>query len=161
MTTDEFQDFLDQISVCFIERDFSAWQRAILLPFTMVTNEGSAVLATVTELERNFHHYLDACQIMSLDKIFRRPISLELCRDGLWLGTYETNLMSRGQRATEPYVSTALLHPLPDGIRMSSILNAIAAITTGPAKGFESTAYSCGMPSMSGTKRTGSSSSYS
>jgi len=124
MTGADFQDFLDAISVCFIARNFVGWRARILLPFTLVTARGSEVFASESALERNFSLYLDACTIMSLDAIHRRPISLELCRDGLWLGTYETNLMSHGKRATDPYQSTALLHPLRDGTRMSSIMNA-------------------------------------
>ena len=124
MTTEDFQAFLDEISVCFISRDFAGWRARILLPFTLVSSRGSEVLATEAELAQNFSLYLDACAVLSLDQIVRRPISLELCRDGLWLGTYETSLMSRGQRATDPYVSTALLHPFEDDPRMSSILNA-------------------------------------
>ena len=124
MTETEFQDFLDQISVCFIAADYDAWRACILMPFTMVTVRGSRTFATEADLQKDFSLYLDACKIMSLDRIYRRPISIEECRDGLWLGTYETNLMSGGQRATDPYVSTGLLHPLSDGIRLSAILNA-------------------------------------
>ena len=124
MTDADFQDFLDAISVCFIAQDFAGWRARTLLPFTLVTARGSEVFTTESALAKNFSLYLDACKIMSLDAIHRRPISLELCRDGLWMGTYETNLMSHGQRATDPYLSTALLHPLSDGPRMSSIMNA-------------------------------------
>lgn len=124
MTDDDFQDFLDKISECFIAQDFQAWRDCIVLPLTLVSSRGSERFTTEEALEENFSLYLVACRILSLDHIYRRPISLELCRDGLWLGTYETNLMSRGQRATDPYVSTALLHWRPDGIRLSSIMNA-------------------------------------
>lgn len=120
----EFQAFLDRISGCFIERDFAPWRDSILLPFTLVTRQGSETFASEPALAANFSKYLEACAIMSLDQIVRRPVELEPCEDGLWLGTYETNLMSNGQRATDPYQSTALLHALPDGLRMSSILNA-------------------------------------
>lgn len=124
MTNTEFQDFLDRISTCFIAEDFAAWRSAVLLPLTLVTARGSETFASATALRGNFGQYLTACRVLALDQIYRRPVALERCRDGLWLGTYETNLLRRGERAIEPYTSTALLHELWDGIRLSSILNA-------------------------------------
>lgn len=125
MTLDsDFQEFLDAISECFIVRDFHAWKARILLPFSLVTRDGPVVLHDDFALRRNFDDYLKACDAMSLDKVYRRPISLEDCADGTWIGTYETNLMRKGQRATAPYTSSAMLHPSDQGLRMSSILNA-------------------------------------
>ncbi len=60
---------------------------------------------------------------MSLSMISRRPISLEDCADGTWLGTYETRLLANGLLATNPYTSTALLSRKDNVVRMSSILN--------------------------------------
>ena len=124
MTAEGFQHFLDQISVCFISQEFSIWRAHILLPFTLVTARGSETFETEAALQENFLHYLGACTILSLDKIYRRPISLERCEDGLWPGTYETSLMSQGMRAVDPYASSALLHPVGDGFKTIAILNA-------------------------------------
>lgn len=123
MTEPKLQVFLDAISGCFITGEFDVWRDHILLPFSIVTAEGSEILTSEAELRENFGLYLQACQIMSLDQIVRRPIEFELCEDGAWMATYETSLLSRGQRATDPYVSTALIHPMADGLRMSAILN--------------------------------------
>ena len=120
----EYQVFLDDISECFIARNFAAWRDRVVFPFSMITRAGPVVLTTPEQLEDNFNLYLKACDAMGLDQIVRKPISLELCPDGSWIGTYETNLLRHGQRTIEPYVSSALLHIEDGQFRMSSILNA-------------------------------------
>ena len=120
----EFQTFLDSISACFIDENFSVWQENILLPFALITSKGPITLTSEAELRADFEGYLTACRVMRLDKIYRIIRRLEECPDGTWLGTYETNLMCQGSRATRPYVSTALLHQVDGGFKMSAILNA-------------------------------------
>ena len=124
MTEPEFEDFLEAISVCFIDRDFGVWASLIRLPFTFVTKDGPVLLSTPDELEVSFNHYLTAMDIMRLDTVVRQPISLEDCKDGTFIGTYRTELLSGGKRATDPYTSSALLHPSDAGWQMSSIMNA-------------------------------------
>ncbi len=124
MDTAEFQTFLDAISDCFINRDFAPWEARILLPFTMTTRLGPVLLRDTKALRTNFDHYVKACEIMHLDTIYRRPISLEDARNGTMIGTYETELLSHGQRATPPYVASMLLNDTAEGWKMSSILNA-------------------------------------
>lgn len=123
ISNDDFKEFLDDISDCFIRRDVSAWRHRLVLPFSIITREGPVVMDTDNDVSTNFGHYLAACEAMSLSMISRRPIYLEDCADGTWLGTYETRLLANGLLATDPYVSTVLLS-LDDGVvRMSSILN--------------------------------------
>lgn len=124
MTDDEFLAFLEDISTPFIDRDYAAWRRVTILPFSMVTKDGPVALGNETEMRRNFDLYLKACAALKLDRILRRPIRLEDCGDGTVIGTYETELLSRGRRATAPYVSSGLIHKTTEGYRLSSILNA-------------------------------------
>ncbi|AEI95416.1 hypothetical protein RLO149_c034750 [Roseobacter litoralis Och 149] len=124
MNESDFQSFLDDVSECFIERDFARWRKRVLYTFSLITSAGPIVIKTDDELRENFALYLQACDAMQLDRIFRVPLGLEECSDGTWLGSYETNLLRNGMRATAPYKSTALLHLRADGIRMSSIMNA-------------------------------------
>lgn len=124
MTEEEFKGFLKAISVCFVQRDFAKWEALIRLPFAMVTGDGPVLLSNREELKTNFEHYLLAMDIMQLDTVHREPIALEDCRDGTFIGTYRTELLSRGKRATDPYTSSALLHPSSQGWQMSSIMNA-------------------------------------
>lgn len=124
MTEDEFQRFLDAMSGCFLRNDFAAWRAVVHLPLTIVTALGSEEFHSEEALRENFDCYFRAYSIMALDEIYRRPISVELCPDGLILGTYETNLLRRGQRVVDPFKSSLLLHPEGAGYRVSSILNA-------------------------------------
>ena len=119
-----FRDFLDAISVCFIAHDFGMWQARVIYPFSLITAEGPVLMQDDAELRANFELYLVACEVMKLDDIYRRPISLENCGDDSWIGTYETELLSHGVRATAPYISSALLQETPGGVKMTSILNA-------------------------------------
>jgi|TARA_E500000305_G_scaffold111816_1_gene127929 hypothetical protein len=121
----EFRAFLDDISTCFTTGDFDTWANRILLPFSMVQKRGPVMFQTRHELKADFDLYLQACEIMKLDEIYRRPISLEDCHDGTFIATYETQLLSHGQRATAPYTASALIHATEDGYKMSSILNAL------------------------------------
>ncbi|WP_227268290.1 hypothetical protein [Roseobacter weihaiensis] len=120
----EFQEFLDAISTCFIDRDFATWRDRVIYPFTLITAAGPVLIRDEDELRENFNLYLQACEAMHLDKIYRRPVALEACSDGTWIGTYETNLLSRGVRAAEPYVSSALLRESDGRFKMMSIMNA-------------------------------------
>lgn len=124
MNDDEFQIFLDAISDCFITKDFSEWEDRIRLPFTMVTKLDPVVLHTREALRQNFEGYLQACSILKVDTIIRRPVNCEDCKDGTWIGTYETELLSHGARAIPTYTSSVLLHKTGHGWKMSSILNA-------------------------------------
>ncbi len=119
----EFAEFLEDISECFIQRDAMRWAKRVKLPFSIITRDGPVVMTSVEDVRANFNHYLEACEIMSLDIISRRPISLENCPDGTCLGTYETRLLTGGLLATAPYISTALLLREKGVVQMSSILN--------------------------------------
>ncbi len=124
MADDRFNDFLDAISRCFIERNFALWKARVIYPFSLITSAGPVIILDDAELRENFELYLSACDTMQLDSIVRTPISLEDCKDGSWMGTYETNLLSHGTRATPPYTSTALLQDVFGTFKMTSILNA-------------------------------------
>ncbi|MDW4498718.1 hypothetical protein R5H30_12050 [Sulfitobacter sp. D35] len=124
MDRQEFQAFLDAISDCFIAGDFAPWRDRIRLPFTMITRTGPVVLTTEDALRRNFELYIVACKALNLDQIYRQPVALELCEDGTIIGTYATDLLSRGKRATPRYTSSMLLVSDPGGWKMTSILNA-------------------------------------
>ena len=124
VSQEQFDRFLIDISVCFIERDFSKWESRILLPFALVTQRSPIILETRSALLENFHHYLSACDIMRVDKVFRDPLQLEDCKDGTWLGTYETRLISLGGLATAPYVSTALMQLDAGRLKMTSLMGA-------------------------------------
>lgn len=119
----DFREFLDDISECFTQRDVALWRHRIILPFSIITRCGPVVMDTETAVSNNFDNYLIACDVMSLNMISRRPISLEDCADKTWLGTYETRLLANGLLATNPYTSTALLTWDDGVVRMSSILN--------------------------------------
>lgn len=119
----DFKEFLDDISECFMQRDVGLWRHRIVLPFSIITRDGPIVLKTDEAVASNFESYLLACKTMSLNMISRRPISLEDCADGTWLGTYETRLLANDLLATNPYTATALLTVHEGVVRMSSILN--------------------------------------
>lgn len=124
VTKTEFQIFLDAIFDCFIAHDFAPWRDRIMLPFSLIPRVGPVILETSEELCANFDLYLQACKIMDFDQIVRAQIDLLECPDGTWIGTYEINLLGRGQRATTPYTASALLIPTEAGLRMGSVLNA-------------------------------------
>ena len=121
---EDFQVFLDDISICFIEEHFAGWENRILLPFSMVTSAGTVAFEDNGSLRRNFEHYLTACRVLRIDAIIRRPIELVECEDGTLMGTYETELLSHGLRVTDPYTSNALLCYCDGVLKMNSILNA-------------------------------------
>ena len=118
-----FEAFLDDISRCFTLGNLSLWRRRLRLPFTLVAKDGPVVLETEAAVAENFGHYQMAMDIMRIDLVHRRAISLEDCQDGVWLGTFETRLLSAGQLATAPYTATALLHLTEGHFLMSSMLN--------------------------------------
>lgn len=109
LTQDDFVAFLDDISSWFVHRDFDRWRMRILLPFTSITPDGAVVMQDEKDLLVDFNHHLAAADIMGLDMLDRRPLTLEQCDDGSWLGSYETRVISNGQLALDPFVSTALL----------------------------------------------------
>ena len=126
MQTQLFNDLLEATSRCFLDRNYDLWRRHVLLPFTLITRSGAIVMATEKELRENFDLYVKARETLHLDEVVRRPVSLEDCRDGTWIGTYETNLLRRGTRVTDPYTSSALLVEDDGVFRMRSVMNARA-----------------------------------
>lgn len=124
MSPAEFEIFLEEISVSYLDRDFPRWMARVRLPFTFVTKDGPVLLSDLDAAKVNFDHYLTAIDVMRLDMISRRAVSLEDCKDGTFIGTYVTELLSHGKRATEPYTSSVLLHPSDAGWRMSAVMNA-------------------------------------
>lgn len=118
-----FEDFLTDISDCFIDRRLHVWRSRLILPFSLITRDGPVVLYNDERVAENFNHYLTACDAMRLDLVDRTVISLENCQDGTWLGTFQTRLVSQGILATDPYTSTALLRMVDGRYRMSSMLN--------------------------------------
>lgn len=124
MTDDDVETFLEDISRCFVDRDFDLWSSVVLLPLSLITQDGPVFVTDHDALKQNFNHYLAAMRIMHLDTVARRALSCEDCRDGTWIVTYETELLSHGTRATEPYVSSALMVRRDGRYRLRSILNA-------------------------------------
>ena len=120
---DTFEDFLDDISRCFVEPSFNLWRSRLILPFSIVTQKGPVVLTNSAALHRNFEHYLDAMKIMQIDVVDRSIVSFEDCKDGTILGTFQTRLVSNGMLRTAPYTATALLQRIDGRLRMSSMLN--------------------------------------
>jgi len=124
MDQQEFDTFLLDISECFITEDFGPWADRIELPFSTVTKFGPIVCYTRDELKAEFDLYVLACQTMKLDLIFRTPLSIEHCEDGTVITTYRTELLSHGQRMTDPFTSSALMKNVDGRWRMTAILNA-------------------------------------
>lgn len=120
---DEFDNFLTDISRCFIQRDLPLWRSRLILPLSIVTKTGPIVLADDEAVARNFALYLKASEIMDLDFVDRSAIAIEDCNDGSWLGTFQTRLLSKNILATAPYTSTALLQLVESRFCMSSMLN--------------------------------------
>ncbi len=120
---EEFEEFLEDISQCFVQGDISVWQARLILPFSIITKSGPVLLSTEQAVANNFNFYLEAMEVMNVDFVYRTPISLEDCRDATWLGTFQTRLMSSGILTTAAYTSTALLQLQDDRFRMSSMLN--------------------------------------
>ncbi len=116
--------FLDEASDCFISGDFAQWASLVVLPFTMVTNDGPVTLSDLDELRQNFDLYVAAGRILRLDLISRRPISLEDCGDGTFIGTCETEILSHGARVAEPYTASVLLHNRGGKWKMSTVMSA-------------------------------------
>lgn len=124
MLPHEFIVFLDEISACFIAKEFEPWHARLLYPFRLETPQGPNILIDKRDAKINFDHYLTACHAMRLTKIFRLPQDIRPNGDGTWSGRYETHLMRHGQRMDAPYTSTAILRKT-DGIwKMNAILNA-------------------------------------
>ncbi|MEM7470255.1 MAG: hypothetical protein AAF340_02815 [Pseudomonadota bacterium] len=124
LSKQQFQIFLDDISECFVTRDFSVWEGHIELPFSLITSKGPTTLTTRDELYENFEQYISVCKLLNIDRIYRIPVSLEDCKDGTMIGTYTTHLMSGQLRATRPYTSSVLLLDNGSAWKMTAVLNA-------------------------------------
>ncbi|WP_305971081.1 MULTISPECIES: hypothetical protein [unclassified Mameliella] len=123
-TDSDFAEFIADISAPFLTGEIARWRARIRLPFSMVTGSGQVTLETDDDVARNFRLYLNVVKVMGLNLVHREPVGVEHCEDGTVLATYRTQLLHNGTRMVEPYTSTALLHPDPEGWRMSAILNA-------------------------------------
>ncbi|XDA97229.1 hypothetical protein AB1M95_14050 [Sulfitobacter sp. LCG007] len=124
MDEGEFRIFLDRISDCFLKEDYGMWRGCVHLPFSMVTRKGQVILETEKDLRANFELYLQTHRTLQVDQIVRRPIAIDLCDDGTVIGTYSTDILSRGKRLGAPYISSMMLIPVEDGWKINSILNA-------------------------------------
>jgi hypothetical protein len=124
MTQADFTLFLEQISLCFIQDDVEMLRSCAQLPFTLITKTGPVTLQTDQEFRSYFEMAFKSIAIMRVDQIIRRVVSLEDCKDGTFIGTYETETLSHGQRVETPYISSALLHTTAQGWKASSIMNA-------------------------------------
>lgn len=120
---DQFGEFLEDISRCFIQRDLELWRRRLILPFSIITRLGPVSLCTEQAVAENFQHYLMACEAMQLDLIDRRIVGLQDCEDGTWLGTFQTRLVRKEILVVRPYTATSLLQQFDGEFRMSSMLN--------------------------------------
>ena len=48
-----FLDFLETISMCFIDKDFSAWEGRIIYPLSLITAQGPIVLHSKEDAQEN------------------------------------------------------------------------------------------------------------
>ena len=122
--TDTFENFLNDITRCFIEPNFELWRSRLILPFSIFMKDGTTALSDVYEVKRNFDFYLKAVDIMNPDVIDRSIVSFEHCDDGSSLGTFRTRVVRDGILVIEPCEGTALLRQSDGRLQMSSLLNA-------------------------------------
>ena len=122
--TDTFENFLNDITRCFIEPNFELWRSRLILPFSFVTKDGTLVLRDIDELQHNFDLYLKTVEIMKPDVIDRSIVGFEHCDDGSILGTFRTRVVCNDILIIEPYEGTALLRRIDGRLRMSALLNA-------------------------------------
>ena len=123
IVNDSFEIFLDDISRCFLERDFTLWRSRVTLPLSIITRRGPVILSNEAVLYQNFECYLKSMDAMQLDFVDRKPIEFERCDDGTILGTFQTRLLSHGILLTDSYIETALLQKIEGRFRLSSLLN--------------------------------------
>lgn len=120
----EFEQFLEDISTSFLQRDLSLWRSRLVVPFSLVTKSQHIFLKTEDQVHNNFNLYLKAMDAMALNFIDRSPVHLHDCEDGTWLGSFQTRLLIDEIFVVPPYTSTALLQIVDNRFRMSALLNA-------------------------------------
>lgn len=121
---------LDELCVCFLNKDLEQFHELISLPLTLVANPGHVILRDLHALSVTFMNHLDFMDMHKVDMICRSPIALEECEDGVLLGTYNNEVLSGGRRVIEPYQSTALLRHSESRWKITSILNTSSARVT-------------------------------
>ena len=107
--TDEFQHYLDEIVDAIRARDFEAFRAHIALPVTVITAEGTQIIAGSDELRDGFEGYIAALDGHGVTDYVRVVLSATAISPTLASCTYMTHLLRNGARVVEPFPSTVLL----------------------------------------------------
>ncbi|MBT55227.1 MAG: hypothetical protein CMF72_17735 [Mameliella sp.] len=122
-TATEFERCQDGLPEQFVTGDIGQRRARSMPPFSKVTGCDTVTLAIVPDAPQSFDPYLGTYEAMALARVAREPLRFENCADGTGLTSFRMNLMRKGQRITDPFTSTAFLHPTGEGWQMSANLN--------------------------------------
>lgn len=119
------QGWLDEVGAATLAGDWDTYAAHVALPFHLITETSSMVVATEGELRQGFEQFRDTLAHMRITDYLRLADSAVEISPELVSGRYITHLMSGAHRVVPPFRSQATLRLDGGRWRAASIVNAL------------------------------------
>jgi hypothetical protein len=107
----EFQTFINWISDCWIQRGFESWADHVSLPFSTITLTGRLNNEDLASLRGDWGFYCQNLGVLKITQIIRKVIIIEGNEEDTLIGTYQTQMSTKGRRMVGPYTSFYYVGP--------------------------------------------------
>jgi hypothetical protein len=120
-----FQTYLDEMSAFVMAGDFDAYAQRVSLPFHMLTENASFVIATRDDLQAGFDDFTQTLRLQHVTDLVRLAEGAVLLGEALIAGRYITHILSNANRVVPPFRSQMILRRQGETWRAASIANAL------------------------------------
>jgi hypothetical protein len=119
------QTWLDDMGAAVLAGDWPGYAARVCLPFHLITDAASLVVATEQELRQGFDTFLTMLRAEQITDYIRLADSAVQINRRLISGRYTTHLMAGGNRVVPPFRSQITLRQEAGVWRAASISNAL------------------------------------
>lgn len=120
------QSYLDEIGTAVLVGDWDTYRTHVGLPFTLITENATIVVATEEDLRKgfdSFHHMLMFQKVTQYIRLADSAVSLS---DTLISGRYVSHFIAGSHRILPPFRSTITLRLIGNTWRAVAITNSIS-----------------------------------
>lgn len=120
------QSYLDEIGTAVLVGDWDTYRNHVELPFTLITETATMVVASEEDLRKGFDSFHDMLKFQKVTQYIRLADSAVALSDTLISGRYVSHFMAGSHRIVPPFRSTMTLRLIGNSWRAVAITNSLS-----------------------------------
>ena len=122
---DILQTYLDTMGASVLQDDWTTYRRGVALPFHLVTEDASIVVADEDKLRMGFDSFVQTLNLHGITDYIRLAESITQIDDEMISGSYVTHMLKDGKRVVPPFKSQITLRRVDGVWQGASISNSL------------------------------------